>query len=142
MTSRDLESLRDWFNERAATRMLSMRCEPLKPGRAVLTMDPPAEVGNPNGAVNGGLIAALADQAGGIAVSTRLDRDEYAATAQLDVHFLRPLLATPARAEATVRRRGRRLAFPNVEIRDADGELCALATGTWSVEADTRHPYG
>jgi uncharacterized protein (TIGR00369 family) len=142
MASRDLDSLRSWFNERAATRMLCMRCEHLEPGRALLTMTPPEEVGNPNGAVNGGLITALADQAGGIAVSTALEPDDYTSTAQLDVHFLRPLVAIPARAEATVRRRGRRLAFPSVEIRDAEGELCALATGTWAVSPDTPHPYG
>lgn len=142
VASRDLSALARWFDTRPASRHLGMRCDQVEPGLARLVMEVSDELANPNGSVNGGFITAFADQAGGIAVSTVIGPEEYASTVQLDVHFVRPLRALPAVAEGRVRKRGRAIAYITIEIVDAEGELCALGTGAWSVSSTTPYRYG
>ena len=96
-------------------------------------------VTNPRGALQGGLMATLVDVVAGRAV---LETGPGAgprtgvATADLTIHFLKGLSVGPARAAATVVRRGRSLAVVTVEVLDmGTGALCAVATVAFSVSA-------
>jgi uncharacterized protein (TIGR00369 family) len=56
------------------------------------------------------------------------------ATTDLSIHYLRGLTVGPARAVATVVRRGRSLAVVTVDVIDVGtGELCAVSTVAFSV---------
>ena len=89
---------------------------------------------NKGGVAHGGLHATLLDTAMGGAVVSSLDKEEWCATAQLDISYINAaknewtLLCT-----ATVIRRGRSLAHVQGEIRNQDSELIALGRGTWGI---------
>jgi uncharacterized protein (TIGR00369 family) len=88
---------------------------------------------NPRGALQGGLLATLVDIVAGRAVLAGGPRDGVA-TSELSVHFLRGLTVGPARAVATVVRRGNRSAVVTVDVVDAGTDtLCAIATAAFSV---------
>jgi uncharacterized protein (TIGR00369 family) len=98
-------------------------------------LDLDARVKNPRGGLQGGLMATLVDVAAGRAVLGGGPTDTVA-TADLTIHFLRGLTVGPARAAATVVRRGRSLAVVTVEVVDmATGALCAVSTLTFSIVA-------
>ena len=96
-----------------------------------LTLD--ERVLNPRGALQGGLLATLVDIVAGRAVLAGGPRDGVA-TSDLSVHFLQGLTVGPARAVATVVRRGNRSAVVTVDVLDAGtGTLCAVATAAFAV---------
>ncbi len=99
-----------------------------------IELDVDAKVKNPRGGLQGGLIAALVDIVAGRAVVEGGGPYASVATADLDVHFLRGVTGGPARAEATVVRRGRTLAVVTVDVTDvATGALCAVSTLSFSL---------
>lgn len=135
-----LESLRAWFNELPIVRMLSAHCLELAPGHACVRLHPPADQLNPNGAVNGGVIAAVADITAGFAVAASGPASEQSATTDLSLHFMAAARALPLTVEADLVRRGRRNAVIGVRVLGADGSLCAVATGTWALGAGSGPP--
>lgn len=78
------------------------------------------------GAVFGGYLAAMCDNACAMAVRSTLDDTESFSTADLGVTFLRPVRGGVLRWEARVLHRGRRVA--HVEVSYADSEGVPLVT--------------
>jgi uncharacterized protein (TIGR00369 family) len=134
-----LRDLRDTFNALPVAAHLGARCAVLERGRATVTMTSPADLRNPNGAVAGPYLSGLADMAAGMAVGALLGGHGHV-TLELTLRFLRPALADPLEATGEVLWRGGRHAFVTVDVRDADHELCAHATGTWALNAVTDVP--
>jgi len=84
---------------------------------------------NPNGAVNGGMVSLVADQAMGVlAIRTAAER-RLPVTAVLAVHFHRPALA-PLTLHAQLIPGGRNIKTVEVVVMDRDGQRCVTATGT------------
>jgi len=106
-------------------------------GRAVFEGTPDERHYNPMGGVHGGYAATLLDSACGIAVHSMLRPDQGFTTLELKVSYLRGMNDTtgPVRAEGRVVNIGRRVAFAEADIRDADGRLMATATSTLLVLA-------
>lgn len=103
-----------------------------------IELDFDSRLTNPRGALQGGLVASLADIVAGRAIVASSPLDS-AATADLTVHYLQGITQGPARAVARVVRRGRSLAVVNVDILDAgSGELCAIATVAFAVQTNRR----
>lgn len=77
--------------------------------------------------IHGGAIATLADEALATVAFTVAEEGETTVTADLKVDFLRP--GKPGRfiARATLRHRTKRLAFCEVTVEGADGEIVAEA---------------
>jgi uncharacterized protein (TIGR00369 family) len=101
-------------------------------GRAVFRGDPDRSVYNPIGSVHGGYAATLLDSACGCAVHSRLTATQGYTTLELKVAYHRALADTsgPVRAEGRVLSIGRRAAFAEATLLDAQGRLCASATST------------
>ncbi|MGH3959440.1 hotdog fold thioesterase [Mycobacterium sp.] len=100
------------------------------------TMELPVspQVVNTSGAVQGGLIATLADVAGGQLGLNYLPPGAGLTTADLFVRYLRPITEGSARAVARVLRAGRRAVITQVDIfRSADDELAASATVNFAI---------
>jgi len=106
-------------------------------GRALFEGTPDERHYNPMGGVHGGYAATLLDSACGIAVHSMLKPDQGFTTLELKVSYLRGMNDTtgPVRAEGRVVNIGRRVAFAEADIRDADGRLMATATSTLLVLA-------
>lgn len=92
------------------------------------------QVVNTSGAVQGGLIATLADVVGGQLGLNYLPTNTGLTTADLFVRYLRPITEGSARAVARVLRAGRRAVITQVDVfRSDDDELAATATVNFAI---------
>lgn len=104
----------------------------LERGRVVFEGRPTRAVYNPIGTVHGGYAATLLDSACGCAVHSSLEAGQGYTTLELKVAFHRALSdqSGPVRCEGVVLTMGRRVAFAEAKLVDAQGRLCASATST------------
>lgn len=101
--------------------------------RYVIEMDPLPETSNVRGAIQGGIVMTLIDVAAGKLVLELID-GLNAATADMNVHFLAPVIVGPARAEARAIKQGRRTIVTQTEVWDVGRDrLAAVATVTFAV---------
>jgi len=101
-------------------------------GFAVFEGTPGLHAYNPAGVVHGGYSATLLDSACGCAVHTRLKAHQGYTTLELKVAFHKAITDStgPVRAEGRVLTLGRRVAFSEGKLVDANGRLYASATAT------------
>ena len=104
----------------------------LERGRVVFEGSPTHKVFNPIGSVHGGYAATLLDSACGCAVHSSLPAGQGYTTLELKVAYHRALSdeSGPVRAEGKLVTLGRRVAFSEARLVDAQGRLCASATST------------
>lgn len=101
-------------------------------GRAVFAGTPGEHAYNPIGMVHGGYAATLLDSACGCAVHSRLSATQAYTTLELKVAYHKPITRETGelRAEGRVVSFGRRAAFAEGKLVDAEGRLYASATST------------
>lgn len=87
---------------------------------------------NLHGTVHGGTIATLVDTAMGAAVRRHDTGDDAPVTIEMKVTYLRPAQPGRLRAQAAIRRRGKRIVIAEVDVFDADGEAVAHGIGTFT----------
>ena len=85
---------------------------------------------NPTGAVQGGFIAAMMDEAMSTCVIIASNVTMTAPTLEMNTSYLRRLMPGPAQVEARILKLGRSAAFMEADCFDADGKLVAKATAT------------
>src|SRR5260370_36851981 len=100
-------------------------------GHAGLRMDAGARPKELNGVVHGGILAALADTAGGIAAYTTVPKGVALATIELKINYLEAVPGGRIRAEARVLRTGRNFVVTECEIFNRQGALAAKALLTF-----------
>jgi uncharacterized protein (TIGR00369 family) len=102
--------------------------------RLVIEMANRPDLVNARGALQGGLVATLIDITAGRLARRHVGARQDVTTADMNVHFLAPVVEGPARAEATIVRAGRRLIVTSVDVSDAAHErLAARATLSFAV---------
>jgi uncharacterized protein (TIGR00369 family) len=132
----------DWANRLPLCVDLSMTCSEIGDGRATFHMAEAPLTANPNGGVNGGLVAAAIDQVMGAIGMLESPHGCAIATATLAVQYLRPAHA-PLTFRGTATKRGRTLVFIDVVVEDADGRLTTSASGTMMIVTQAaRHDSG
>ena len=101
-------------------------------GRVVFEGTPARRFYNPLGTVHGGYAATLLDSATGCAVHTKLAAGQGFTTLELKVAYHKAMTEKtgPVRAEGKVVTFGRRTAFAEARLTDAEGRLYATATST------------
>lgn len=119
--------------------MMGMRCIRLLRGRAALELPArPEFTGDPfRPALHGGVISALADTVGGLAVFSVVTVEDRVSTIDLRVDYLRPgRVNTALVAEADIIRVGNRVAVANVVVmQDGDSTRpVAMAKGVYSIK--------
>lgn len=104
----------------------------IEEGRAVFEGVPDRHVYNPIGTVHGGYAATLLDSAMGLAVHSRLAADQGYTTLELKVAYHRAMTVDTGlvRAEGRVVSMGRRAAFAEAKLTDAEGRLLASSTSS------------
>ncbi len=127
--------IRDTDDESAAPSLaelfaqIGMRPTTARDGEFAMTMSVSPQVVNTSGALQGGLIATLADVAGGQLGLDYLQPGTAMTTADIFVRYLRPIRQGSALAVPRVLRAGRRSIVMQIDILgDGDGELAATAT--------------
>lgn len=101
-----------------------------KAGTLSLGFAPDARFVQGNGAVQGGIVAAMLDFATAFAVLLQLPPERSAVTAELNLQFMRAATAGRFIAHARVRRRGGRLAFAAADLVRAGDETKLIASAT------------
>ena len=104
----------------------------IEDGRVVFEGTPGLHLYNPIGMVHGGYAATLLDSACGCAVHTKLSATQAYTTLELKVSYLRAMTEATGlvRAEGKVIHAGRRAAFSEATLTDAQGKLYATATSS------------
>lgn len=134
------EDLVAWYGRSEAVTSIGMAVDAVGDDWVRTTLDPSDGFRNPNGAINGGVLASFMDLAGGLLVGVTVE-DEASATIELGIHFMRAAVDTPLVATASIKRRGRRFMFLSIDAVDANGRPCVSATGTWAIGRGS-HPPG
>ena len=102
--------------------------------RLIVEMDNRPDLTNTRGAIQGGLVATLIDIAAGRLAGRHVGPDQDVTTADMNVHFLAPVIVGPARAEATIVRAGRRMIVTAVDVSDVGRDrLAARSTLSFAV---------
>lgn len=113
-------------------RLLGFDITEVSPGRATFTVIPHESQYNPIGTVHGGLVCTLLDSVAGCAAQTTLPKGMAYTSLEIKVSYLRPVLASSGMLTAVgvVTKPGRRAAFVDATVVDAEGKLVATASST------------
>jgi uncharacterized protein (TIGR00369 family) len=115
----------------AATKTLGIKILELSEGRALLEMMVDPNHHNMSATMHGGIMADIADAAMGVATATTISPDEDFTTMEMKISFFRPHIKGPLRAEGTVVKRGKRVAFTEAVLTNQHEQIVAKANGTW-----------
>lgn len=85
---------------------------------------------NPTGAIQGGFLCAMLDEAMSTAAIIASNVTMNAPTLEMKVSFLRPLFVGKATAEARILKWGKSTCFIEAELFDPEGKLVAKASAT------------
>ena len=99
-------------------------------GTVVMAYAPDHRMTNPRGEVQGGIVAALLDNAMARALAAMNDNKVVASTVDMNVSFLEPVRPGRVIGHGKVIRQGRTIAFLEAELRDEDGRVLARGTST------------
>lgn len=101
-------------------------------GEVEFSCEPGESHYNPIGAVHGGFACTVLDSAAGCAVQSTLPKGLGYTSLEIKVSYLRAVTAASGTLSAVgrVTKPGRRVAFAEAELRDADGRVVATATST------------
>lgn len=91
------------------------------------------QVLNPFGYIAGGALTVFADELMGSAIGSVLEKGELATTAELKISFLKPVAKGLVRGEGKVLRKGKRVAFVEATIKNAQDEVVAMVSSTWTI---------
>jgi uncharacterized protein (TIGR00369 family) len=125
--------LRRRLAESNTSRQFGFKLEAAEPGRAVVRMRVDARHKQVHGVVHGGVLAALADTAGGLATYTAVPAGTRVATVEMKINYLEPVEKGIVIAEARVLRRGKNLAVVDCDLRDEKKLLVGKALMTFSI---------
>lgn len=95
-----------------------------------MEFDVPQMFANPTGAVQGGFISAMMDEAMSTAVIIASNVTMTAPTLEMKTSYLKRLMPGPASVTARILKLGKSAAFMEADCFDAAGDLVARATAT------------
>ena len=119
-------------NRPPCTETLGMRLTHVDQAKMTARFDFEArqDFANPTGAIQGGFIGAMLDEAMSTAAIIASNITMNAPTLEMKVSFLRPLFVGKASAEARILKWGRTTCFIEAELFDPEGQLVAKASAT------------
>ncbi len=138
MAHRAVQELARRLRASNTSRLFGFELEAIEPGRAVVTMRVRERHRQVHGVVHGGIVAALADTAGALAIYMALPRGAHMATVELKINYLEPVAQGKVSAEGRMLRLGKNFAVSECEVRDDAGRLTAKALLTFAINRRAR----
>jgi uncharacterized protein (TIGR00369 family) len=126
-------SLAEAINAKGFTGAAGFRIVAIVPGHAELALARRDDLVQFFGHFHGGVIAALADQAAGIAVTSGLPKGKIGVTVEIKVNFLAPADGNELIARAKTLKMSGSIGVATVEVFTKDDKsehLCAFCTAT------------
>jgi len=130
----DRDTWRAWADSLPMAEMYGVRCTQIEHGRYECILDESPLPLNPNGALNGGVTAAVADLCMGVVAMTVLSPARVGVTAALMAEYHRPAFL-PLIFKGTLTSSGRTLLFVDVSVVDRDGHVCVRSHGTMAARS-------
>lgn len=127
-----VKAIRAKLKKSGTARQLGFTVEEAEPGRVLLKMIVKPHHKQIHGVVHGGVLAALADTAGGMSTHTTGLNTPRSATIEMKINYLEAVDKGIVTAEARVIRRGRHIAVIDCDVRD-ENRLVAKALMTFFV---------
>lgn len=121
------EELRGRLNENNTAKQFGFVLLEAQRGRVVLRMNVNESHLQVHGVVHGGVLAALADTAGGLASYMACPPGTRVATIEMKINYLEAVEGGSVTAEANVVRVGRHIAVVDCDVRDGAGRLVSKA---------------
>ncbi len=128
-----LEALGRKFHFSNMARQFGFQLEHAKIGCVKLRMKVQPRHMQIHGVVHGGVLASLADTAGGLALYLGLPQGSRAATVEMKMNFLEAVQKGTVFAEARILRQGKYLAVIECDLTDDRRKMVAKALMTFSV---------
>lgn len=119
-------TLRQRLQASGTAKQLGFEIAKVERGRVVMRMRVQAHHKQVDGVVHGGVLAALADTAGGLASYTAAS-GRRVATIEMKINFLEPVAEGTILAEASVVRIGKHISVVDCDIREDTGRLVGKA---------------
>jgi uncharacterized protein (TIGR00369 family) len=116
----------------AVSKLLGWKLVSIDPAKGTIKVEFAAvsSFTNPIGTIQGGIIAAMLDDAMGPAATVFVGGHHMAPTVELKVNFMRPAAVGRLFVDARVVHRGRDIVFLEGAMTGEDGRLLATATAT------------
>jgi len=129
--AQDLEAnLRERLAHNPFVQFMGVEVPELGEGYARFTLEIRPDFHNSQGFLQGGVIAALADEAVAYALFSLVPEGEMISTVEMKVNFLAPAQTGVIEAQAHIRKRGRTLSLGEVEVTQ-DTRLVAKGMCTY-----------
>ncbi len=110
--------------------LLGFTLTTMNSGQAVIEFEASERHANPMGTLHGGVLAAIADAAMGVACMSTLGEGESFTTLEMKINFLRPVWKAKLRAVGNVVKAGRTVGLVESDVTDEEGRLVARASST------------
>ncbi len=125
-----------WMRDQGVTaphvELLGYEVQAYEPGHVQLTWQVPRPLLNPANIAHGGFLAAILDDACGMAIASSYERWVPQLTVNLHVDYLAPVAADVThRVEGRLVRRGRSTSLADATIAGPDGTLLARSSGVF-----------
>lgn len=127
------DELRERLKATNTARQFGFVLTEASPGHVLMHMKVDERHKQVHGVVHGGILAALADTAGGLATYMACPRGTRVATIEMKINYLEAVEGGTVAAEAEVVRRGRHIAVVDCDLREDDGRLVGKALMTFFV---------
>ena len=114
--SRFAESVRQSFAMQQFLEMIGAKLETIEPGACVIRMPVGPRLGQQHGYVHGGVIAAIADTAGGYAALSLMPSESSVVTVEFKINFLAPGRGQVLVACGSVVHRGKTLSIVQSDV--------------------------
>lgn len=102
----------------------------IQPGQVVIELEATERHANPQGTLFGGVLAAIADAAMGMAYASILEEGETFSTLELKINFLKPVWNARLRALGKIVKGGRTIGLVECDVTDEKQSLVARASST------------
>jgi acyl-CoA thioesterase len=123
-------SLRERLDRNPFVQFMGVEVPELGEGYARFTLEIRPDFHNSQGFLQGGVIAALADEAVAYALFSLVPEGEMISTVEMKINFLAPAQQGVLEAQAHIRKRGRTLSLGEVEVTQ-DSRLVAKGMCTY-----------
>jgi len=130
------------LNESNTAKQFGFLFREVGPGRVVVGMRVSKRHLQVHGVVHGGILAALADTAGGMAVYLRLPPGSRVATVEMKINYLEAVARGEVVADAQLVRLGRNLAVVDCDLFDDAQRIVAKALMTFAIISRGRKQKG
>lgn len=127
-----LEDLRNHLKKSNASQEIGFEIVDAERGRALLQLNVQHKHRQIQGVVHGGVLASIADSAGGMATYMSVPKGSRVVTLEMKINFLEGVPGGTVTAKAKVLRLGRHTSVVDCEVRNAN-RLVAKALNTYFV---------